>query len=142
MPNCEFPSLEAGAACPQCGYRLRRNYETAPRRQCTPLAPCRHLGNYVDATFAIIECNCPSGEKTTAQYPIAICRVNGECLPDFRCTAANKNATQETWTRTDGKPDAYLMSCEFCRADNRGFEPLIQSTARRPSPEETPCPTK
>jgi hypothetical protein len=32
--NCEWPSLAVGTPCDGCGYRLKRDYPSTPRRTC------------------------------------------------------------------------------------------------------------
>lgn len=32
--NCVFPALHKGAACSNCGYQLRSDYDSPPERDC------------------------------------------------------------------------------------------------------------
>lgn len=82
---------------------------------------CRHLGPATLASLAVV-CECTKGRKTSATYDVRPCAIHGECLPTYRCTAANKQAVKEEWTRSDGG-DADVTTCRECRAEGLGFEP-------------------
>lgn len=121
--DCAFVDSAKGSACSVCGFRLPADFAIAPRRTCDVQAPCRHLLLAIGAQ-ATVSCTCPSGAKSIAEFEIHLCAISAhrECLPAFRCSAANKTAVRETWTRSDGGDAYQLIDCHTCRATGAGFE--------------------
>lgn len=109
-------------ACTRCHWELPTGWPATVKRAC-PEPPCRHLGQCVDATAAVM-CTCASGQRTEIVYAIHQCEIHDVCLPHFQCTTANKSAVREEWTRSDGGDPDKLMPCVECRDQHLGFEPV------------------
>jgi hypothetical protein len=54
---CPFPASSKGTACPDCGYVLKRDYDSIPRRRCgspPPVETNHGLGDQVESLLASI----------------------------------------------------------------------------------------
>lgn len=74
---------------------------------------CRHLGERRNQ-LVIVACHAQHGQTATTRYEVADCGMFGGCLPDFRCTAANKTAVRETWKYASGADASDVHACAGC----------------------------
>lgn len=74
---CQFPTLDRGARCRHCGWRLPRDFARAPRRNCPKrvVAGCQHFTCQMTRTVTRTGKGCPRARGIYA------CSLLGECVP-------------------------------------------------------------
>jgi hypothetical protein len=109
---CEFvgPDTKGWCHCRWCKNKLRSDAPSACFATCNA-PPCIHRGEATGAVATIVCVGC-RGDRQVRQYPIFACAVFGECLPDFACTRASKDAMAE-WMEKDGRRGV-LAVCRGC----------------------------
>ncbi len=87
---CQFPNLNAGTRCTNCGYVLKRDYETRPVVPCGQWKQparderekvCKHQSD--DAVdVVLIACETCQG-NVRKKFDVHDCAVFGKCLPSY-----------------------------------------------------------
>lgn len=86
--NCSWNSLLIGSACSGCGYALRKDYATAPVRQCLADTPCPHLGPSTGESVLIYGCGCSSSKTNGIEVTVFECDLHQLCVTYSRGTLA------------------------------------------------------
>lgn len=123
--TCNFPTGSRGEKCDRCGFKLWRDFNKPPRRNCPTV--CAHLG---PATTTVkVECHTCQGQKLVDQ-PAHQCEVYRRCLPTYRPTGE----ALEQWHARKPECELYQL-CSGCPS----FAAAATSPASAPAAPAQPA---